>query len=264
MGKLQDRLTCDIIKYVIKEKDAKLVLGHYLLVDSIQHDHGFPSQEALDAIEYVDGLVAETMAAMEERHGKHGFDALIFSDHGQLPVDTVLNLGAWLEKRGFEGVFAPNGGSAFYYEPAERPGLAAEVAEALAASPHVESVHHSSEFHKIGLPLPDGPGAAARPDLIAAFKPHCFGVVGTRLERLGIDPRAEACPSPLKGMHGHHPSHPGLDGFLAAIGPSFRAGLAIDRAAMTDIAPLAARAMGLDWEGEPSSAASALLSGGAS
>ena len=60
-------------------------------------------------------------------------------------------------------------------------------------------------------------------------------------------------------MHGHSPSHAGLDGFLIASGPSFKKGFAIERASMTDIAPLVARAMGLAWEGEPSREAAKLL-----
>src|SRR5262249_23617736 len=63
-GPQQDWLSLEVALHVLRRRAPHLLLLHFLVFDSFQHDYGVGSAEAVWAIEYVDGLVGRLLAGL--------------------------------------------------------------------------------------------------------------------------------------------------------------------------------------------------------
>lgn len=91
---------------IINEKNPDFMLLHLTSYDSLCHAYGRMSEKAVKAIEFLDEILGELVAACEKTNVKHGMPAdstcfIIFSDHAQLNVHTNIHPNAVLKKKGF-------------------------------------------------------------------------------------------------------------------------------------------------------------------
>jgi predicted AlkP superfamily pyrophosphatase or phosphodiesterase len=245
---LQDWLTLELARHVLRRRSPDLLLVHFLMVDSFQHEFGPGSPEARWALEHVDGLVATLLADLDAAGRLETTDVLVVGDHGFvevgrrcLPNDALraaglLQVDAAGHVVGGEVRVVANGGSSHVYVSGG-PGRVDRAREVLAAVPGVEETLGPDAFPGLGLPRPaDDP---TQGDLILHAGEGWFFTSHATLE-------GAATASDYRGTHGHRPDDPRLHAGFVAAGPSIVAGGRIALLDQLDIAPTAAAILGIE------------------
>ena len=215
-------------------------------LDHTQHETGPGSAQSHAALETIDGLVGDLVAAEMKAHP----DAVIalVSDHGFAPVDTVINLyrpfiDAGLVTLGPDGKIAsadatPWGSGGSFAIRLARPDDAAlkakvkAVLDKLAADP-------AAKFDRVI----DGAGIAAEggnPEATFYVNLKLGAVAGPFVN--GALPLA--FPSPVKGMHGYFPATPEMRSTFMVMGKGVAKARNLGEIDMRAIAPTLAGVMG--------------------
>ena len=232
---LKDAMVADVAVHVRRRHAPRLLLVHFLCVDSHQHLHGPRSPEAYWAIEYVDGLIGRLLAGVDDRTA-----VVIVSDHGFLPVEQEIRPNVRLRSLGLleEARFVMNHGAGYVYALAERgrETLARDVARELHRMPGVSAVWSEADYAGLGLP-----SRAENPwvgDLALEAAPgFCFVDDGAGDEIVAA-PR-------YRGTHGQRPTHPDNAAFFLAAGAGLAKGATLGAISSRDVAPTLAALLGV-------------------
>jgi predicted AlkP superfamily pyrophosphatase or phosphodiesterase len=247
LAPLQDWLTLELARQVLRVRPPDLLLVHFLMVDSFQHEFGPASAEARWALEHVDGLLATLVADLETAGRLARTDVVVVGDHGfvevgrrSLPNDALraaglLRVDAGGEITGGPARVAVNGGSAHVYvEGGAR--VQVRVREVLEATPGVGEVLEPGTFGDLGLPRPEQD--ATQGDLLLhAAEGWFFAGHPT--------PESAATGRDYRGTHGHRPDDPRLHAGFVAAGPSTRTAARIAVLDQRDVAPTVAAMLGV-------------------
>jgi predicted AlkP superfamily pyrophosphatase or phosphodiesterase len=256
LGPMQDWLTLEAARHLLTERPPRLMLLHFLTLDSFQHDHGVDSPEARWALLHMDALLGRLLDSLAAQGRLETTTLMVFGDHGFVNVSTrhhlnqVLREDGLLDVRGGEiarrhAWVAGNGGSAHVYVLDGAPRTTRErIAERFRAFPDLDVVE-PDQFAALGLPAPASDSMQG--DLILTAHD------GVLITGHATAEAAAAAPV-LRAAHGHAPSLPPMGaGFLMA-GPGVREGVRLDAVSMLDLAPTAARLLGVelpDAQGSP-------------
>jgi predicted AlkP superfamily pyrophosphatase or phosphodiesterase len=247
LAPLQDWLTLELTRHVLRRRPPDLLLVHFLMVDSFQHEFGPGSPEARWALEHVDGLVATLLGDLDRAGRLETTDVLVVGDHGfvevgrrSLPNDALraaglLRLDATGRVVGGEARVVANGGSAHVYVTGERTSVG-HVRDVLAATDGVQEVLGPESFSVLGLPQPGE--EPTQGDLILHAGDGWFFTDHVTVE-------AAATARSYRGTHGHRPDGARLHAGFVAAGPSISIGLRLGLLDQLDIAPTAAAMLGL-------------------
>jgi predicted AlkP superfamily pyrophosphatase or phosphodiesterase len=244
---LQDWLTLELARHVLRRRPPDLLLVHFLMVDSFQHDFGPGTPEAHWALEHVDSLVGTLLAELDAAGRLSSTDVVVVGDHGFVPVERPALPNAALRAAGLlqvdgQGAVVPgstqvvaNGWSAYVYAGSGRDA-GARAREVLAAAPGVAEVLGPEAFPDLGLPDPkDDP---TQGDLVL------HAAEGWYFRSHATEERAAAAPSYL-GTHGHLPDDPRLHASFLGAGPSMHEGVGVGVLDQLDVAPTVAAMLGL-------------------
>jgi predicted AlkP superfamily pyrophosphatase or phosphodiesterase len=258
---MQDWLTLELTRHVVRRRPPELLLTHFLMVDAFQHEFGPGSPEARWALEHVDGLVATLLAELATAGRLETTDVIVLGDHGFVPVEHRALPNADLHAAGLLEVDAhgsitagqarvtANGGSAHVYVDRER-GVRESVREVLAAAPGVAEVLGPETFADLGLPQPDDDSTQG--DLVLhAAEGWYFSSHPTR-------ERAAAALS-YRGTHGHRTDDPRLHAAFLAAGPSIVENARTGVLDQLDVAPTVAAILGMKLPGAARRAAPTVL-----
>jgi predicted AlkP superfamily pyrophosphatase or phosphodiesterase len=238
----QDWLSLEAAAWLLRRRPPDLLLLHFLVADSFQHDYGPGSPEARWALEYVDGLVGRLLAVLEETGRRDRTAVFVVGDHGFIDVRQValpnvalheaglLRLDREGEVTGLDARVVANGGAAHVYA-AGGPGREARVArlrELLAELPGVAAVLDAEPCRALGLPAPDEDPTQG--DLMLAAADGWHFADHPTLEAAAGAPR-------YLGSHGHLPDDPRLLAGFVAAGPGIAEGRRIGPASHLDVAP---------------------------
>ncbi len=80
----------DIATYVIEHHKPTLTLVHLIEVDSMQHDHGVWSKEAIEAIEKDDQQVGRVLASLDRAGLSEDTNVIVLSDHGFVDAPKLV------------------------------------------------------------------------------------------------------------------------------------------------------------------------------
>ena len=225
---------------IIRGMRPNLLLLHLVQLDYFQHRGGLDGPDVKQALARVDAHLAAVTAALREA-GIAGQTAVIVTgDHGFQDVRQWVQVNEILARAGLGGCpwSAPDwratahvaGGSATVFVSASAPAdTAARAEEALRREARDRyTIVTRRELDALGAM----PGAAFA--LEAAPGWAIAGVCGEGVETPG-----------RSGAHGFLPSRPSMStGFIAA-GAGVKTGVALDRIGLVDVAPTAARLLGL-------------------
>ena len=258
---LQDWLTLELTRHVVRRRPPDLLLTHFLMVDAFQHEFGPGSPEARWALEHVDGLVATLLAELATAGRLETTDVVVLGDHGFVAVEHRALPNAALHAAGLldvdargailsgRGRVTANGGSAHVYVGTER-GAAERAREVLAAAPGVAEVLGPETFAELGLPAPVDDSTQGDLVLHAAegwyFTSHAT-------------PERAAAAASYRGTHGHRTDDPRLHAAFLAAGPSIVAGGRPGVLDHLDVAPTVAAILGLRLSAAERKASPALL-----
>jgi predicted AlkP superfamily pyrophosphatase or phosphodiesterase len=252
LGPMQDWLTLEAARHILAVRPPRLMLLHFLTLDSFQHDHGVGSPEARWALLQMDALLGRLLATLAEHGRIETTTLMVFGDHGFVNVSTTHHLNQVLCEEGLLEVngrgeitrrrawAAGNGGAAHLYvlDGAPRTTVG-RLAERFGALPGVDVIG-AERFIEMGLPEPS-PGSM-QGDLMLAAADGVF-LTGH------ATPEAAAATPVYVAAHGHSPSLPLMGAVFIMAGPGVREGARLDIVSMLALAPTAARLLGVDLPG---------------
>ncbi len=249
-GKAED-LPADVIRArfgtaMIAKHQPGFMTAYLTALDHTQHETGPGSAEAHAALETIDGLVGDLVAAELKAHP----DAVIavVSDHGFAPTDTVTNLyrpfiDAGLVTLGADGKITsaeatpwPSGGSfAIRLARPDDAALKAKVGALLAKL----AADPAAKIERV-IEAPAIAQAGANPEASFYVNLKLGAVAGPFVN--GALPLT--FPSPVKGMHGYFPQAPEMRSTFLIMGKGVAKARNLGEIDMRAIAPTLAKAMG--------------------
>jgi predicted AlkP superfamily pyrophosphatase or phosphodiesterase len=252
LGPMQDWLTLEAARHVLAVRPPRLMLLHFLTLDSFQHDYGVNSPETRWALVEMDALLGRLLDTVRELGRLESTVVMAFGDHGFVDVTTTYHVNDMLREEGLLEVneagaitrrlawAAGNGGAAHIYAlDGAAPTTVDRLRERFAALPGVD-VLGRERFADLGLPAPGSDSMQG--DLMLAAHDGFFFT--------GHPTQEIAARAPVyRAAHGHSPELPPLGAAFVMAGPGIRAGLKLDAVSMLDLGPTAARILGLDLPG---------------
>jgi predicted AlkP superfamily pyrophosphatase or phosphodiesterase len=225
---------------LIRQAKPNLLLLHLVQADFFQHRGGRDGRDVKPALARVDAHIGQLVSALKEAGIADEATLIVTGDHGFADYDRAVSPNEVLVRAGLRG--CPKAG------------------EGWRATAHVAG-GAAAVFVK---PPADGEAVRLAESALRAAAAGRYTVLTRReLDDLGAMPEAtlaiEASPgftvdggcgrgltrTTRGGMHGYLPSRPTMaTGFIAA-GAGVRTGVAIDRMRLVDIAPTAARLLGI-------------------
>lgn len=245
----RDELYSKVACHLIDKHQPHLLLVHLITPDGVEHDFGPFTPEAYKAVAQSDQRIGEILAAIRKAPWAKEAAVFVVSDHGFAPYDKIIQPNVALRKMGLLEVdergkpgkrsawCASQGGSAFIYlldDFAHKK--AAALTAALARIEGIQAVLTPAEFVKLGLPHPDENPEMAH--LVLTTGPgHSFsdGLQGAEVLSAGGP----------KGTHGHPTQPDYMHATFVAAGAGIRPGVRLKTVQAIDVAPTAARLLGL-------------------
>lgn len=238
---------------LIRKHRPNLLLLHLVEPDHAQHASGPRSPDAYWAASYADDRVRDVVEAIETEGLRHRTAVFVVSDHGFVAYTRTLHPNVHLRKAGLltleagkpsprQAYALAQGGACFVYvlDRDRRAPLLSNLKSFFHTQEGIQAIFEEREFPRLGLPTPDQD--PRMPDLILAAKEgFTFSDAATG------DTLITSSPTP-KGSHGHLPDEPALHGVLVAWGAGIRPGARLPVVHAVDVAPTAARLLGLRIE----------------
>lgn len=258
---LLDSWTRTVATWLIAKQQPRLLLVHFLSVDTYAHSYGPASPEPGWGLELIDRYLGDVLAAYDRAGLRGGLAVCIVSDHGFLPLTRAYAPADDLSRANLRTNerkllrFAVNGQAIFVYGKGR--ALATEPPPEVRGKPKPRAVDKAidkarqyfgsrDEFVEriigpdayLALGLGDPQLDPNLPDFIALLAPDVQSIMGTRPA-----PRGRIA----SGGHGYLPTHPALQGVFALSGPGV-AHLAQPLAVRAiDVAPTLAKLQGWTW-----------------
>ncbi|MBD2863696.1 alkaline phosphatase family protein [Paenibacillus sp. IB182363] len=251
-GPMQDWLTTEIAKHLIWRHSPHLLLVHYLLPDSYQHDYGTHSEELDWSLTYIDERIGELLQELEASGGLEETYVVVMSDHGFADAARTFYPNVLFKQLGWFDEACPersrvmavsNGGSGYAYllepDPEEKEKLREQVRSRLRSVEGVRLlVEDDADFEKWGLPA-GGEHSRFKPDF--AFDMHLDWFVN--FGHQGGEVTAER--SKFTGMHGYFADRDEMKAFFVAAGPGIERGVRLPDIGLVDVAPTVASWFGI-------------------
>jgi predicted AlkP superfamily pyrophosphatase or phosphodiesterase len=238
-----DRDRTDITKYILQTYDPHLLLLHLIELDDTQHNFGPGTPEAKATLGRLDAMVGEIVAQVKQSGRADRTTIALVSDHGFLPLTTMLQPNALFKREGllkvdergrvteWQAYFHSSGGSGYVY--VKDRSLVSRVQSLLTTLKQDPANGIRSLWTRADLETRGShPDAAFGFDMIDGF--YTGG---------GHD--ALVTPSGSKGGHGFEPERQALHASLIMADPAVRARGSLGVVRMTQIAPTVASVLGV-------------------
>ena len=244
-----------IAEWILGRYQPTLLLLHLFDTDSMAHEHGPDSPEAIAAIEHADAIVGRLLNRVAAAHLEASTDVVVVSDHGFLPLEKQINLNAALRAEGllqtdargaikdWTAYVQSSGGSGYVIlKRPDDPDLVKRVATlvdkwAADAEYGIDRVWSRADLARAG----------AHPDA-------SFAVTMKRGAYLGWDTASVITPVGSKGGHGYDASWPEMRSSLVMAGPDVPAAGDIGEVPMVRIGPTVAKWLGVPLSPEAAEA----------
>lgn len=249
---MRDSTYTDVAKYLIKTHQPNLMMMHFITPDGFEHDYGPHCEESYWACENSDDRVGELWDAIQKSPMKDKTTLIIVSDHGFAPYQQSIMLNVHLKNSEFvtlndkkkiatrKAWSIANGGSAGIYilDKENQDAIKKSLIQSVSKLEGVDRVLDVEDFKKYGLPNPAK--NAEQPDLMVSAKSgYTFSNSENGTKAVGNK------SSTVKGTHGHLPDQRFMHATLIMAGAGIKKGATIKTASCLDVAPTAAKILGL-------------------
>jgi len=262
-GEERDRNHVRIFNHIIHTHRPQLALLHILEVDHVEHAHGPQSPEAYAAVRFADACVKEVLDQLEADFPGRA-TVFIVSDHGFRRFNRLVQPNVVLRKAGLltaEGKkitssrirSVTQGGSSMLYvsEPEHREELIKQVIPLFEGSEGIEVVIAPSKFKEYGFPTVQQDRCA--PDLILSARDG-YMIADSLVGDLPVVVQDED-----RGTHGYDPTVDALHATFVAWGYGIKKGQTLPTVRNIDVAPTAARLLGVSLPNPDGQVLSAIL-----
>jgi predicted AlkP superfamily pyrophosphatase or phosphodiesterase len=246
----RDEVWTTAAAFILREHQPNLLLFHLLNLDSTHHRYGPGTPAGMTAMAHLDAQVGRIVQTIKDAGFADRTTYFVVSDHGFKTVKRQVRLNAAFAKAGLikmaagkitsADVYAvPEGGSGFVYVtvPDASGALLTRAKEALVGIEGIDRIVEAGEFAALGLPLPD---ASDQMGGLFVTAKDGYAFVADPAEPVVADTGATSL-----GTHGYISTDPDLQAIFIASGQGIRAGVALDRVDNLDIAPTAAKILGV-------------------
>lgn len=240
----RDRFAAAAAALIFEKHRPNLMMLHLVEADTAQHQFGPDSPETAAAITRVDGRVGEVVRAVEAAGLTAQTVFIITGDHGFYRIHSAFQPNAALQDAGLLEVDG-SGRITTWQAAAHRAGIRLKDSSDEALARQVEQLFDglaAGQFKGLFRVLKRDEIAklGGDPAILLFIEPvegytTAAGVAGGFL-----------VSSPRRGDHGYLPDSPAMHTGLIIAGPGVASGLAIPIARQIDIAPTAARLLGLE------------------
>jgi predicted AlkP superfamily pyrophosphatase or phosphodiesterase len=235
----RDQVWAKAAAHIIRQHKPNLLLVHFLSLDSVHHRYGPKTLAATSAIAFLDGCVAQVIAAIREAGMTERATVFVVADHGFKAYTKEIHAALALNAAGLSGkayVLNEGGSALVYLEKSQRDELLPRAVKALESVEGVDRVVGRDGFPALGLPTPEHDPQMS--DLFVTAKTgYSFaGAAGGPVT---------AAAAQTGGSHGYIASDPDMDALFIASGYGIAGGAKLDRIANVDVAPTIARLLGV-------------------
>jgi predicted AlkP superfamily pyrophosphatase or phosphodiesterase len=247
----RDHIWTEAATHILRQHRPNLLLFHLLNLDSTQHRYGPRTPAAMTTMTQLDGQVAKVVATLEQTGLMASTTLFVVSDHGFKTVKRQIRPNAALLKAGLitaqdgkvaktEAYVVPEGGTAMVYVtvPDESGAILGRVRQALAGLEGIDRVVEPSEYAEFGLPAP-----SANEQMAALF---LTAKDGYAFSADSAEPLVVDAPATSLGAHGYVSSEPDIRALFIAAGRGIKPGVVLDSVRTIDLAPTAARLLGVE------------------
>jgi predicted AlkP superfamily pyrophosphatase or phosphodiesterase len=236
-----DAFLTETASAIVRQARPHLLLLHLVQTDYFQHRFGREAAEVKAAVARADAHIGTLRRALAEAGPADGWAMIVTGDHGFEDVRRGLHPNVLLARAGLRGCPEPgdnwratayiaSGSAAILVNP---PGDSAAAAMAEAALRG-----EAGDAYTIVT--------RAKLDALGALPNAAFAIAAAPGYAMGSGCRGSLHVSGSGGQHGYLPSHPRMPtGFIAA-GVGVRAGVMLERIRLIDVAPTAARLLGIE------------------
>ena len=238
--------------HIVRRHRPNLLLFHLLALDSMQHRYGPRTPAAMVTMAHLDSQVGRLVQTLEETGLMSRTTLFIVSDHGFKSVRKHILPNVALREAGLVTVEGgkvtatkayaiSEGGTAFVYVTAPDPdgALLRRARQALSGLEGVEKIVEPAEYASYGLPQPSvDPQAGSL--FLAAKNGYAFSGSATG-EKAVVD-----TPEGSLGTHGYVSTDPEIQALFIASGRGIKPGVKLGSVDNIDVAPTAARLLGVD------------------
>jgi predicted AlkP superfamily pyrophosphatase or phosphodiesterase len=236
--------------HILRQHRPNLMLFHLLNLDSTHHRYGPRTHAAMTTMAHLDAQVSRIVQAVDEAGMRPRTTFFVVSDHGFKTVKRHIRPNAAFAARGLLTVTSgkvtkadvysvPEGGTALVYVTVPDPSgaILTRARQALADLEGVERVVEPSEFERFGLPRPEAI------DQMGALL--LVGKDGYAFTAAADGPVVVDVPPASLGSHGYVATDPDLAALFIASGRGIRSGVRLESVDNLDLAPTAARLLGV-------------------
>jgi predicted AlkP superfamily pyrophosphatase or phosphodiesterase len=251
----RDSIWTEAACHLIRQRKPNLLLVHLLNVDATHHAEGAQSPPGYTANAYADACLARIVAAIDEAGIRERTTIFVVADHGFTRTPKAIRPNVLLRQNGLLATGAdgklseaqahviPEGGIGLVY--CTEPGNAAvrrQVRDLLVGKEGVADVLLPEQFAEHGMPHPRE--YAQAPDLVLVATDG-YGVSGSAAGETFVAANTEAGVS--LGSHGFLARLPKMNALCVLSGAGIRRGAELHEVENIDLAPTAARILGLDF-----------------
>ncbi len=243
-----------IAGYILKTKRPSLLAVHFACVDGMQHGYGRDGDSVRLAVAVADRAIGNIIESIVQAGLEDSTTILVVGDHGFSDVKTVFRPNMLLT--GMPARFFTSGGSAFLYTSAKDHNEISSIISAFTKK--IDSlpvdrrklfrIVERDELDRVGadsaaiLALAAVPGTVFSASVVSS-KPVNNGP-GTSIQR---DISNQLFYPGSGGHHGYDPDLPEMYTGFIAFGAGVNNGKNIGSLTVTDIAPLIAKLLGIDF-----------------
>lgn len=246
---VRDEIWTQAALYILRKHRPHFLLFHLLTTDSVQHRYGTGALAAQTALALADKHLQELLDALKETGMLDRTTIFVVSDHGFHNAKKLIHANAVLRREGLlrgqdcDAWAIPEGGTAMVYitNEARRAELTPKLRGMFKGVEGIQTIVGPEDYSKHGFPSP-GPQSRMADLVLAASDGYAFG--SESADAVVTDVPAGS----VAGNHGYLRAMPDMRAIFAAWGAGIRPGAALSEVRNIDIAPTAARLLGLEMK----------------
>ena len=262
----KDYIWTEAALHILRQRRPNLLLFHLLQLDSTQHRYGPRTPAAMTTMTLLDSQVRRVVEALEQTGLMPRTTLFVVSDHGFKTVKRQIRPNAALLKAGLiaaqdgkitktEAYSVPEGGTAMLHVtvPDASGTVLLRVKQVLEGLEGIDRIIEPAQYAELGLPMPrdnDQMGA-----LFLTAKDG-FAFTADINEPFVVD-----APATSLGTHGYISTEPDIRALFIASGRGIKPGVVLESVNTVDIAPTAARLLGVELKDVEGRVLSEVLTG---
>ena len=247
----RDHIWTEAALHILRQHRPNLLLFHLLNLDSTQHRYGPRTPAGMTTMTLLDEQVGKIVKTLEETGLIARTTIFVVSDHGFKTVKRQIRPNAALLKAGLmaaqdgkitktEAYSVPEGGTAIVHVTVPDPSgaILGRVKQALAGIEGIDRVIEPAQYAEFGLPLPS---ANEQMGVLFLTAKDGFAFTADINEPFVVD-----APATSLGAHGYISTEPDIRALFIASGRGIKPGVTLEAVNNVDIAPTAARLLGVE------------------